>query len=386
MTNCCHDFFDTIRNILKKSNWGSKMLLKNLYSKKFLEELSREIRKGYSNFSEDKFVNACLATEWEDLKLMERSDVIVQKLHDQFPNDFEQTAPILLSIGPKFTGLAATCLPNYVAKYGLNDWDVSMQVLKILTQYSSAEFAIRPFLVKYPKITNDLMLTWSEDSNADVRRLSSEGSRPRLPWGIRLNQYIKDPIPVMNILEKLIFDKSIYVQKSVANNLNDISKDNPEEVIKFAQRHWHQTERADWIITRGLRTLFKQGNPEVLRLLGYDNEVLEKLKEINFEMNKTKIKIGETSTLNYSFKNDDKLHLPVYIGYRVHYVRQNEKHSYKDFFVKKTDLKSKQLIAGSTEIKWKQLSTRKLYPGHHVIDLLVNTKVVASIGIELEKG
>lgn len=361
------------------------MLLKDLYSKKFLEKLSKEIKKEYSDFSKDEFVEACLSTEWESLKLMERSDVIVQKMHDQFPDDFEQETHILLKIGPKFTGLAATCLPNYVAKYGMNDWKISMQTLKILTQYSSAEFAIRPFLVKYPEITNDLMLNWAEDDNVDVRRLSSEGSRPRLPWGIRLNQYIKDPAPIIAILEKLIFDKSIYVQKSVANNLNDISKDNSEEVIKFAEKYWHRTERADWIITRGLRTLFKQGNPDTLRLLGYSDKVSENVKEINFKMNKSKIKIGETSVLNYGFMNSDKSHFPVYIGYRVHYVRKNKKDSYKDFFIKKFDLKGKQLITGSTRIKWQQLSTRKLYSGYHVIDLLVNTKIVASIGVELEK-
>ena len=353
------------------------MLLKDIYSKEFLESLATAVIDVYPEFNQTKFVDDCLAADWEELKLMERSDRIVENLRRQFPDNFKKSAQILKKIGPKFTGLAATCLPNYVAKFGLADWKESMETLNLLTRYSSAEFAIRPFLVRYPQKTEQLLLQWSTDSDVDVRRLASEGIRPRLPWGIRLTAYTKNPEPIMPILDNLIFDESEYVQKSVANNLNDISKDNPQVVIEFVQKYWHQKESSDWVINRGVRTLFKAGQPEILKLLGYDSQAVNKLKDISFTPEKQIANAGETTSSNYRFTSDSSRPIPLYLGYRVHYIRQNKTDSYKDFFIKRINLKPNVTINGNLKIKWKQLTTRKLYSGKHLIELLVNTQVVA---------
>jgi 3-methyladenine DNA glycosylase AlkC len=234
---------------------GENMLLKDMYSKDFLESLGDSVKTVYGEFDIEKFMTDCLVENWDDLKLMERSNQITISLHNQLPDNFEESAVIIEKIAPQFTGLVAICLPNYVAKYGLNDWQVSMNLLEILTKYSSGEFAIRPFLIKYPEKTEAQMLDWSKSKDTDVRRLSSEGIRPRLPWGIRLKQYVEDPTVIWPILENLIYDDSEYVQKSIANNLNDISKDHPDLVIQFSKRHWGHQDSSDWVINRGLRTL-----------------------------------------------------------------------------------------------------------------------------------
>lgn len=360
------------------------MQLKDMYSKNFLQRMAQIVQSHYPSFNQQKFISDCLNDQWEDLKLMQRSDAIVQNLHEQLPANFTETSKILEQVGPNFTGLTAVCLPNYVAKYGLDDWSTSMKLLYQLTLYSTAEFAIRPFLVKYPQATQDLLLKWSTDSNIDVRRLASEGMRPRLPWGIRLKQYVNDPAPIMPILEQLIHDDQEYVQKSVANNLNDISKDHPKIVIAFAKKYWDQSKDINWILNRGLRTLFKAGQPEVLQLLGYDPKVFNSLKDVTLDPISQTVELNQTSTLNYRLQSTIKQPINIYIGYRVHYIRLNKTDSFKDFFIKKFTLKSSQTINGDFNIKWKQLTTRKLYPGIHKIDLLVNTTVVATSEVNLQ--
>ena len=159
---------------------------------------------------------------------------------------------------------------DFVEVFGLDDYEASIPALEYFTQYMSAEFAVRPFIVKYPKQMLAQMLVWSKHTNPDVRRLSSEGSRPRLPWGIALPALKKDPAPVLPILEELKLDPSESVRRSVANNLNDIAKDHPEVTLQVLHS-WQALDREEIAaITRhALRTLLKDGHPQALELLGY---------------------------------------------------------------------------------------------------------------------
>ncbi|RRK09746.1 DNA alkylation repair protein [Lactiplantibacillus garii] len=360
-------------------------VLKDLYSPAFIDRLGAAVTAVQPNFDGTALRAFCLTSDWPDLKLMDRRDRITAGLHAQLPADFKRAAAILRQIGSQFHGLAAICLPNYVAEYGLNDWQTAMTTLAELTRYSSAEFAIRPFILRYPERTARQMLTWAASADEDVRRLASEGMRPRLPWGIRLKPYVDDPAPIMPILTRLIGDSSVYVQKSVANNLNDISKDHPDLVIQFAQRYWGQSPSANWILTRGLRTLFKQGVPAVLTLLGYDQRDAALLTPVRLTSAVTRIAIGEVSALTYKLRNPTKQDLPLYLGYRVHYVRQNKSDAFKDFFLKRLTLKAATELTGQFTIKWRQLTTRKLYPGEHAIELLVNTVAVAGVRVQLSE-
>ena len=360
------------------------MAIKEVYSPQFIESLGASIHAVFPTFGVAQFEHACLGPDWQALKLMERRDRITVQLHEQLPADFPQAAQILRQIGPQFTGLAAICLPNYVAMYGLADWQVAMTTLELLTQYSSAEFAIRPFLVRYPTATEQQMVTWSQSAQVDVRRLASEGIRPRLPWGIRLTAYVNDPQPVMAVLKNLITDPEVYVQKSVANNLNDISKDHPNEVIAFAQRYWGQSVQTDWMLKRGLRTLFKQGNRQVLALLGYRAEVAEELSQVQLSPAQQITGINTETTHRYMLQLKSTTPQNVYVGYRVHYVRQNKTDAFKDFFLKRTTLQPGNVLTGEFKVKWRQLTTRRLYPGIHPIELLVNTEPVAQVTVDFQ--
>lgn len=355
------------------------MDLKELYSPIFIRHLGEAIQREYPLFRPDRLLADCLRADWPKLKLMERRDRLVSSLHRQLPADFEQAAPILRVIAPQFTGLVAVCLPQY----GLAHWATAMALLKELTRYSSSEFAIRPFLIHAPQATETQMLRWAHDQDPAVRRLASEGLRPRLPWGIRLTQYVTDPAPIWPVLRELMTDESEYVQKSVANNLNDISKDHPQAVIDWAQTYWGQTPQTTWILTRGLRTLFKQGNPAVLALEGYALSAADHLTGCSLTPTEQTASLGTTTTLQYTMTAETGRSLPVYLGYRVHYVRQRQGTTFKDFYIKRTIIRPGATVSGQVTRPWRQLTTRKLYSGDHVIELLVNTRVVATAHVEL---
>jgi len=159
-------------------------------------------------------------------------------------------------------------LAKYVEDYGLNDFELSIKALEAITQRNTSEYAIRPFIQKYPNKTINQMLKWSVNPNFHVRRLASEGGRPRLPWANKLQQYIDDPSPLLPILQNLKDDPSKYVQKSVANCINDILKDNPV-IAKDLINSWTSTttKARSWIIKHAIRNLRKKNDPWAMNIM-----------------------------------------------------------------------------------------------------------------------
>ena len=159
------------------------------------------------------------------------------------PPEYEEAIIILRKVAPNLSNhtLASIVFPDFVEVYGLEDWDVSLPALEWFTQYSTSEYAVRPFIQQAPDIMIEQMMKWSFHHNHHVRRLASEGIRPRLPWGIALQQFKVDPTPIIPILTNLKEDESLYVRKSVANNLNDISKDHPAIVLDLAKEWLENT-------------------------------------------------------------------------------------------------------------------------------------------------
>ncbi len=159
-------------------------------------------------------------------------------------------------------------IAKYVEKYGVDCFSDSMDAIKEITKRHTGEYCIRPFIEKYPAETLEIMQKWSLDRNVHVRRLSSEGVRPRLPWAKKLAQFIENPEPILEIIENLKDDDSKFVQKSVANNLNDILKDNYEPGMKTIKMWSKQaTQNRKWIIKQALRNQTKKGNPEAKKIL-----------------------------------------------------------------------------------------------------------------------
>ena len=251
-------------------------LLKDRYSPQFYDEFCEIARMVIPQFNDDKFKKDLFNSSWKSMELKERVRHTSHVLHQFLPSEFNEGGKYILRIleeirNQKITdrGLEYFFLPDYVEAYGIERPDFAMDIMEELTSLSTCEFAIRPLIIADPKRIMKRMLKWSKHSDLHVRRLSSEGSRPRLPWAMAIPAFKKDPSPALPILENLKDDDSEFVRKSIANHLNDISKDNPEIALKIASEwHGHSKER-DWVVKHACRTLLKQGHPRAMELFGF---------------------------------------------------------------------------------------------------------------------
>lgn len=240
--------------------------LKLWFDKDLTQLLTKKILDSGAQLNASAFIH--IASEGlDDLELKARVEHMADALYQHLPFDYKGNIETLLAtLGPeneKETGMFKEFywimpIAKYVEKYGLGDFDTSMKAIYEITKRNTGEYTVRPFLEKYPVLTLHRMLEWSQDSNNHVRRLASEGIRPRLPWAPKLDQFIVDPAPIFPILNNLKDDPSKYVQKSVANCLNDILKDNPQMGKKLIES-WvpNATKERKWIIKHALRNLLK---------------------------------------------------------------------------------------------------------------------------------
>src|SRR5690606_18613561 len=239
--------------------------LKAGYSSEYLERLASSIARHHpGKFNRRQFLQSVFDADWEQRELKARLQHIRSCLHQHVRLSYVDALSVLMAAAPEFGGYHAILFPDYVEAYGLDDWQPSMRALAHFTKYSSAEFAVRPFLVKDPERMLKQMQRWSRDDNEHLRRLSSEGARPRLPWAMALPQFKRDPAPLLPILDQLHADPSLYVRKSVANHLNDIAKDNPQVTLDWARRFRGVHAHTDWIIKRACRTLLKRADADAL--------------------------------------------------------------------------------------------------------------------------
>ena len=246
-----------------------------------------------------------------------------------------------------------------------------MKALEVFTIDFSSEFAIRQFILKYEDKTMNQMKLWSQSSNEHLRRLSCEGCRPRLPWTIALPIYKKDPSKILEIIELLKNDKSLYVRKSVANNLNDISKDNPHLVIDFVKTNLGTSKDLDWICKHASRTLLKKGDKDILKLFDFNKSAHVDI--INFVCNKS---VCVNESLNFSFELVSKESIgTIRVEYVIDYLKSNGVHNKKVFMISQNEIKlsSKKFIKRQS---FKNMTTRKHYLGIHYISILINGKEI----------
>jgi len=250
--------------------------LKFYYDKELAELLAEKINSVYSKFDSKTFIKR-VSKEVKDLELKARVEVFTDALSTHLPNNYKSAVKILLKIlGPENkneTGMFKEYywlmpVAFFIEKYGLDDFETSINAISEITKRNTGEYAIRPFIRRYPKDTMKVMKKWSKDKNVHIRRLASEGCRPRLPWSKKLNEFILDPSQILPILENLKEDDSPFVKKSVANNINDILKDNYNIGIKLLE-NWSKTINPDtkWIIKHALRNEIKKENPDAIQLI-----------------------------------------------------------------------------------------------------------------------
>lgn len=354
-------------------------LLKNYYSEDLIERIGKDLSKHCKNFEYKSFKSTTYTAHFKKLELKERMRFITESIHQFLPFPYKEQVSIIRKVAPNYGGLQGMIFPDFVQVYGLSNFETSLSALEDLTQYSTAEFAIRPFILKYPK-TMEYMLRWSKSENFHVRRLASEGCRPLLPWAPRLSQFIKNPAPVLEILNILKNDSEDYVYRSAANNLNDISKDHPELAIKTAKEWLKSGKNSKWAAKHGMRTLLKKGDQNAMGLFGFGNTKNILVKSFKIENNS--IKIGDNSTLSINIINTGKK-AKFRLEYAIYYLKKNGSHSEKVFQLFEKEMDTNVLTKQIKKCDFKNLTTRKHYTGSHFISLIVNGERQSKIKFEL---
>jgi 3-methyladenine DNA glycosylase AlkC len=355
--------------------------LKLIYSPAFVREFGERVRSAHAPFDVDAFCDGVLDGTWEALELKARMRRITEVLGALLPQDYEKALAVLFAIDDQCQGFPYLFLPDFVAVFGgaQAHWALSMKALERFTTGSSAEFAIRPFLLQDPERGMAQMLAWAAHPNEHVRRLASEGCRPRLPWAQALPMFKADPSPIWPILARLKADDSLYVRKSVANNLNDIAKDHPEAVLETARAWKGNHPHTDWIVRHGCRTLIRRADPAVMAMFGYAAEADEARLTTSAELTVTpgRVAIGEDCRLSYTLRVRDGEPVRLRVAYAIDFVKASGKSSTKQFLLSDKTCAGGAVLEGSRRHAWADLSTRRHYPGRHRIALLVNGREAA---------
>jgi len=353
--------------------------LRDFFNEVVIRDIARDLKRSHASFPDRRFVAAALHG-LAPLSLTGRAAHIASAMRAHLPDDFAETADILMrSLGDRHAGSDTfgmqpfKYLPHtmYVAEHGRGHFEASMALQFELTQRFTAEFSIRAFLTHHPEATYARLTEWARHDDVHVRRLVSEGSRPRLPWAPRLRQFQVDPAPVLALLELLKDDPELYVRRSVANSLNDIAKDHPGVVVDTC-RQWLEgasTER-QWIVRHALRSLVKQGHPGALELMGAGRPPRIRLSQIR--VSPSRVRLGGTVAVSAVVTSAAKEAQTLLIDYAVHYVKANGRTNRKVFKLRRVALPPKGAIPISIRITLADLTTRKHHPGRHAIELLVN--------------
>lgn len=351
--------------------------LKDLYSAHFFEKYCLALKKVVPSFDIKSFMKNVYSPEWESYELKQRmkhltivTDNILPKNFEEKTDSLKRIIETLRSLGIQDQNFVYNFLTDIIPLHGLDDLNQSIPAIEFMTVFTSFEFAGRQYFVQYPKEMMAQMLIWSKHSNPYIRRYASEGCRPRLPWGLQLKQFVIDPAPIIPILENLKDDPSEYVRKSVANNMNDISKDHPDLVIDIIKKWKGKSKNTDWILKHASRTLLKKGHHEVLDLFGTSAKTLFEMT--HFEISHDHLTLGDTLTFEYKIVNKEKASAKFRLEYIIHFVKSNGKRSKKIFKIAEPEIAIGQELAGNKKHKFIDLTTRKHYAGIHKIALVVN--------------
>jgi len=353
--------------------------LKNQYGTEVPERLAREVGAVASGFDRKAFLRDALAG-YDALDLMARGGHLARALRRHLPADYEAALEVLLASvqATPATGVNTAMAPFFylphtcfVAAFGLGHFEASMRAQHLLTQRFTAEFSIRPFLQRHTQATLDRLAQWATDPSHHVRRLVSEGTRPRLPWGQRLRVFQQDPAPVLALLERLKDDPVLYVRRSVANNLNDIGKDHPQLLVDTARR-WLPGASAErrWLVEHALRFAVKRGDAGALDVLGFGARAQVAVAMARVEP--PVARVGGAVTVAFEVHNTQSHAQDVLVDFRIHYVKANGQTAPKVFKLKTAALAPGAVLALRKRVSLAPMTTRVHHPGTHRVEVLVN--------------
>lgn len=362
--------------------------LKNIYNQSFLERFAEAMAEVVEAFDRESFLSGIFDADWEDRALKERMRHISVTLQNHLPKDFEANAhtfleliPVLKEHGFKNDNLEFIFLPDFIELYGRQHLETAVKAFEVITQFVTCEFAVRPFIIEHPEEMLKQMLLWSQHTHASVRRLASEGCRPRLPWAMAIPMLKRDPSPILPILEQLKDDPSEYVRRSVANNLNDIAKDRPEVVIEIAKRWKGRSKETDWVVKHASRTLLKQGNTELMVLFGFGE--VDQIKLSEFEIHTPTVKIGERLEFSFDLENTSEDESKIRLEYGVYYQKANGALSRKVFKISEKEYAASSITSIVRKQPFKVITTRKFHLGKHQVSIIINGKEFDKLDFEL---
>lgn len=361
------------------------MALKDMYNQDSVSDLAIALQQVYPAFDRDAFFREVFAAEWPELELKQRMRHITLAMASMLPGDYHEALHILrqtILLLPE-QSFEKMVFPDFVEVCGLEKYQASIPALEYFTQFISAEFAVRHFIIKYPDQMMAQMLAWASHEHEGVRRLASEGCRPRLPWAITLPAFKQDPSSILPILDALKLDPADSVRRSVANNLNDISKDNPE-VTLLVLESWQSIDRPEIqaITKHALRTLIKAGDTKALAILGFPPP---RVKVSNLKVAPQHIPMGGVGRLSFSVESTTDQPQDLLIDYVLHLVRARGKTGTKVFKLAQKTLKPDEPLHLEKSVSFEPISTRRYYPGEHAIEPQINGQRFGKITFQLNK-
>lgn len=354
---------------------------KNLINPTVVQKTSNIFKTAHPPFDEQRFRK--ISSELNGLELKGRVRRITDALRLELPADFALTATVLEHVlkEKKLTGFELWPISEYISLFGTEHFEESFELMYQLTQQFTSEFAVRPFLLQDPQRVLTKLEGWLKDENVHIRRWISEGTRPLLPWGAKIPSFVAKPATI-HLLDALKYDDELYVRKSIANHLNDISKHHPELVIETL-RKWVssapkiQHEKINWIKKQALRTLIKKGHPKALGLMGVADKSAVKIAKL--KLNKEKFKLGETLEFEFVLESTGTKAQKIIVDYGIGFLKSNGSLSTKMFKLKTIELGPKEKVLIKKRHSLKAITTSTFYSGRHELILQVNGKILKKI-------
>jgi 3-methyladenine DNA glycosylase AlkC len=369
---------------------------KHLFDAALVRNAARHLRRAWPGFDARRF--EALALDGLDaLALKARALHLCAALEATLPDDFGRAAEVIEAAlaapggddelpgpGGAADGLAGWIvwpLGEYVVRRGMDQPQRALRCLHALTQRHSAEWALRPFIEQHPQLVFATLAAWTTDPSAHVRRLVSEGSRPRLPWGTQLKGLIADPSPTLPLLRALQDDPSAYVRRSVANHLNDVAKDHPQLIVRWLREHLpHAPPRRQALLRHACRTLVKQGHPQVLQAWGLGRPLRGQARLV---LSPQHLALGQSLQLRVHIESSAARKQTLLIDYAVHHVKASGALVPKVFKGWRIELGAHESRALSRQHPLRPITTRRYHPGRHEVDLRINGQVLARASFDL---
>ena len=364
--------------------------LKNTYNSQSIIKLSTDLKRVYPGFNQSNFQKK-IYSELDSLELKDRVRLIASTLKEFLPNNYSKAVNILVNSlaqedehleqqwdaknGDGVRGFMVWPLCQYIEDNGINYFNESMSALYEMTKRFTAEFSIRPFIQHYDDKVYQLLHEWSFDPSKHVRRLVSEGTRPHLPWGMKVDNITSNLQRNIDLLNNLKTDTDEYVIRSIANHLNDISKLDKALMLNTCRQWFQQKNKYDqWAIRHASRTLLKRGDVEALKLNGYT--VNPQLKLVDLNLSSKKIKEGDSFELSFKLKSESRKIQNLLIDYVIYFPKKDGRLSPKVFRLKNLILPPNEQVLISKKIPFKKVTTRTHYAGKHLLKVKIANHIL----------